>query len=445
MKVLIAAWGQPAYWKKVRYNFESEDLTLRDVESCTTLKILSEHYDNTILVVSESIFDFTADPQKPNNDCANCMNQVHWDVPIDGYKKMIDAIESNMRKVLDCIKIKGNIHIVVMPAIGQPGPKMQFAGKMDNFTSIGLFKIYDLMRNFDDIEEIAVDVTHGINYMSSLILEISKFLAQVAFLKHAPDSNWKGIKMRVYNADPVSNSSDGGKAYSINKIIEEDVHSIEINSNKAEPPKDSIVMQHDTDLDPLKEGYSKIFNMVKSLYYPFPLALCLIYSKLGMTPSLLMKKAMNLWDSRTIIKGKIVEHNLTIYPLFAQHLILSDAVSIILDSMALNFDCIGISDIKNISKIIYNRVSVLSETLINQELSKIELNSRNKLPLIEQYLSELYPNSNMPNNSTRSIVNKRIMIAHAGFQYDLTKVKGTNKLCLNYDREVENILSKVYI
>ncbi|MEM3873203.1 MAG: hypothetical protein QW364_01735 [Thermoplasmatales archaeon] len=59
--------------------------------------------------------------------------------------------------------------------------------------------------------------------------------------------------MTMYNADPVSDNFNDVKTFSINEIIEEYVHSIEINSMEAECPKDSTLIQHDGELDPLKE------------------------------------------------------------------------------------------------------------------------------------------------------------------------------------------------
>ncbi|MEM3290475.1 MAG: CRISPR-associated CARF protein Csx1 [Candidatus Micrarchaeaceae archaeon] len=445
MKILISVWGQPEYWKKVKYNFESDGRSLKDIESCTTLKILSESYDKTILVASESIFDF--EPKKEDNDCVSCMNKLNWKVPVDDYKKMIDAIENNIRNVLECLKISGDIHIVVLPAVGRPGPNVQFSGKMDNFTSIGLLKMYDIIRNLENIDEIAVDVTHGINYMSALIFVISRFLAQIAYLRHNVDSNWRGVKMTVLNADPISIDSNKVGTLSINKIMEEDVRSIDINSMKAELPKDLSIKQHDDELKQLKEEYHKIFNVIVALYNPFPLALSLIYSSINTIPSSLIKNTIKLWESRSVTREEKIEHNLEIYPLFAQHLILSDAVSLILGSTLRSSGWIRISDLEKISDSIYKKISVLSNALIKQELSLMRL-KLNKITG-EHYLSEFYHYFGAPTDGSiinsskqdKRAVNKRIMIAHAGFQSNLTKVKVEDELYLSYGEDVEEILN----
>ncbi|MEM3933809.1 MAG: hypothetical protein QW364_01730 [Thermoplasmatales archaeon] len=110
------------------------------------------------------------------------------------------------------------------------------------------------------------------------------------------------------------------------------------------------------------------------------------------------------------------------------------------DNILHRSDCVKIKDLEKVGDFIYNKISILSNLLIKQELSSVKRDLKQITG--EHYLSEF--SYNLKSRGDGSKVNspkidKRIMIAHPGFQKDLTKVKVEGEICLSYGMDVENI------
>ncbi len=171
MKLLIAPWGNPFSWNEVEYHFEG--LTCR---SKTSLPLLIQKLkpDRILILVADSLADTKGNTR------------------IENYTDIKHIVEQKIKRFLKENSIP-EAEICVLPGTGY-FPNGSFEGQVLDYYYCLLHKLAELFV-LEEISEVHLDLTHGLNFMPVLTYRAIKEIVQV--------SNYFGsIQFTAYNADP---------------------------------------------------------------------------------------------------------------------------------------------------------------------------------------------------------------------------------------------------
>jgi CRISPR-associated protein Csx1 len=289
--LLVTTWGLPARWIEASYVFTPGEKT--KVNSCTTLipilhsirEAIEEGKVDLAFIVLDSLIDkFTGRPEKLDSKCFECYKKhSHYlDEETDTYVEMINNIRKFVEELVKCLLEEYNLdieikpHIIVAPAVGSPGGRWIFKGELWDYQSKVLIELGEMCLS-KPYQRLILDLSHGINYMPSLTLQLLPMISSIILLSHQELNN---VKITVYNSDPVAQVTTP-----IPSIL-----------NKNEVEVDSLFLVHRGLSSPglskwarreainylqqkkrLEESFHRVCQEVKylytSLYYPLPLAL----------------------------------------------------------------------------------------------------------------------------------------------------------------------------
>lgn len=190
MKLLFAVIGDPENYTFVKY----------------VLNRGGEHSENECKVESKTSF----------SAIAKCLN-VDKNIVIAGVslsKEDCNTYEECSNNALNYVKK----YITEENIIIAPNIYGKFKGKTDYFFSYVYIRALEEMEK-NDIDEVILDITHGINYMSLLAKEaITLALATYVASKGVKDKREFEVKFTVYNSDPIIQRYTG--PYRLNVVSE---------------------------------------------------------------------------------------------------------------------------------------------------------------------------------------------------------------------------------
>jgi CRISPR-associated protein Csx1 len=312
--LLVTTWGLPARWIEASYVFTPEEKT--KINSCTTLipillsirEAIEEGKLDLAIIVLDSLIDkFIGRPEKLHSKCFECYKKhLHYlDEETDTYVEMINNIRKFVEELVKCLLEEYNLdieikpHVIVAPAVGSPGGRWIFKGELWDYQSKVLIELGEMCLS-KPYQRLILDLSHGINYMPSLTLQLLPMISSIILLSHQELNN---VKITVYNSDPVAQVTTP-----IPSVL-----------NKDEVEVDSLFLVHRGLSSPslskwarreainylqqkkrLEESFHRVCQEVKylytSLYYPLPLAL--YYFSCG-------DNCMKLEETWSIIKSEL--------------------------------------------------------------------------------------------------------------------------------------------
>ncbi len=428
-RLIISTWGNPAFWKSFKYRVR-EDAGV--VESCTTLEPILRFFGDAgkrtkvFLVVLDSLMDWKDCKDRGEgrySKCCVCYAECYKGIDftrIEDYEGLLKINEGLLRCVLDCLGIKGDIDVVVGPALGSPGGEWRFSGphSSTDFMTVTLHVLgREILCNCYD--EIILDLSHGVNFMPSEVMILAQMLASLALLKHEVSE----VVVRALNSDP---STKSGEPLNINTIYENAFSLIIM----PEFPK-HLLKTSNRRLENLRKKTNEIMHYVKktikTIYYPLPLAL-LELCRSSEYPNLInsLEEVMNEWikETHVSLEEKSVTHDFGIDPRAVYYSLLAHGACEIARNVRPT-----LNGLKEINEKIYVNVNKAYQYIISNEVSQIETRKEKIKNCIR--LSELY------GIQGSGIPNERILIAHAGLQSDLIEVcsEGSD-LSLKYIKEI---------
>jgi len=438
VKVLISTWGLPAEWKDVEYNYED-----RSARGCSTLQLLEENYDRIFILTLESIFDYNNDRTRKYDNISKCRecyieNTIRYET--ENYKDFIERGELALTKMIGCIGLNTDkVKVIILPSIGHPGPTKKFDGNVKNYASVAMVRLFDELMKISDsehVEEICLDTSHGLNFMPTISLDISRFISQLIFFKQAANSGTKNdgnkIRFRALNADPLPRIQDYN-FLGINEVLNETINSLPVSLEKDNDIYLSSVNGELHKDEELKSIYYYIRKVIKSSYYPFPILLG-NYSRDIKGIQDMRNKILDKWLSDTIIDNESITHNGTIGPKFIKDLLTAEVIINVIKSIIGKKDRVSLEDIKNMNEKVYKSISEINHVLINQEISEIEKFYKGN-PI---HSKELLKMGKMGDSNPIDEPVKRIMIAHAGFQIGLVYIYPGEPNISAYSFDYEN-------
>ncbi len=180
---IIATWGYPPSWLKIRYKIYTKQGE-HEHYSFSSLYPLKKTLNakNTYIIALDTVLA----SQESGEKCS--------------YEKIVNRAESLVSKYL--CELAGLAEIIILPGVITHG-QSRFQGKISDYYYLLLYKLYSkLSKNLPN--KLVLDLTHGINYMPALTYKAVRELASLLILKKAlskPEDD--EMILEVYNSDPV--------------------------------------------------------------------------------------------------------------------------------------------------------------------------------------------------------------------------------------------------
>ena len=426
MKILLAPWGDPTRWSEISYSMDGER-----IKSISTLSILSKKYDKVIILAMDSLIDIRPDKRSYLYDEYMGTIAKIQESGIKGYGELVESVHNFIKLSLKKIGIE-NGEIVVLPSFGSPGGGFRFEGSPEDYVSVGLWKIEKIIENAgEDIEEVSIDLTNGMNFITALTTNICNMVTDIELMRN---SRHIEIITEYFNSDPYSPSlkDEDFCIRSVSKIIKDRIDlpylTIMTDSKKFLGFK-STESDLRVDINETNRNYSKIVpNVLKAIYYPLPLVLK-YYAEQSIKENIL-----DIWESAITVSNGQIKRNVFINPNKLYGLLFTNLVCGKIDKE------MSLDSISKDSNLIYKKISALSQVLIMKEIRNIKEIALPKLKRSGKE-SDLYKKLITDDYTTYSAPNKRILIAHAGFQNDYIRIHKDGRL--EYEIDVKEILNEM--
>lgn len=468
--LIFSTWGSPSRWGCAEY--------VKDcwrARSCSPLPLLTSKYCNSdvVLIVLDSLVDKDKDiiekfkEQASGSELSTCgvCYAKCWEGREPSFSKYEDLenfVKDLVKCIVNCIYEHDieeqapidKINVIVGPSIGSPGKSWKFEGGIGDFMGKVLLEtgllLDKLLSNGKRIHRVVFDLTHGMNFVPSAMLYLARMISSLMMVRQPGD-----LVIEVYNSDPYppwakprGTCREAGEVpeLKLNMVYRETAknvyvpHTIPGNvlRRSGRPPK-----WLEEKLDELNMYLSSAQYVVSSIYYPLPLPL--IYSCQDFpleTASDKLKDVLKIWREYVEIneKDKVVNRSFlelqvgSIYSILLAYFTCKSARKIIGD---ISSDYISLGNLANLKDHLYNRINEINGTLFGHELSSIETKC-------EELKSQGLRASKLggPGLDKARDPNKRIMIAHAGFQEDFTVIQviKENECLIGYSDELKEKL-----
>jgi len=194
MRLLIATWGEPDGWNKVRYEFEGVQ-----EESCSTLGLLNKviNPDRTIVITTDTL----AAKRKEIKKCETKRREAEV---IDTLKLSELSYDTALELVKDYIKRTAKVFnakvddVWVVPSVGYFSNAVVEGHFPDFRYSLFLhfFKIFEELISDGEKLEVFLDITHGQNFLPTFTSEVLNIVLGIAayFVKD--------VRITILNSDP---------------------------------------------------------------------------------------------------------------------------------------------------------------------------------------------------------------------------------------------------
>ena len=484
--LIIAPWGLPPQWREVTYILELAEKRAIKFKCCTTLipLLLSLEEEvkvnkvnnkvNVVIIVLDSLVDKYT--RKEESVCYECYSELSEYVDeankAGSYRELTLKLANFVKEFFKCLlkkyglDLNVNLHVVIAPAIGSPGGNWVFKGDLQDFESTVLRELGGLCLD-KPYSKIILDLSHGINFMPSLLMRLAPKLVSILLLAHR---DLEKVRLEVYNSDPIPPRGVVEREIYINRVVYEDVKSILlihttdkfVDFSRIVRSNESLMsgfMQTKIDLvneiDKVKEDLEYIYS---SLYYPLPLALyyltcedrCKRIEGLGEVLNKLTDHVLVDLEKRIVMRVFRVDPD-ALYLYYLTRALCKRIERC--DNEAPSVKYLKSSIITNVYKSVHEALSIL----VKRELSLVEGAILNKEEGLKKYnelflrlkgnwkpLCEIKALLGKGKCRDKLQVDKRILIAHAGLQDDLVEVFIDEEPRLKYreDYKAEKILKE---
>lgn len=434
MKILIAPWGNPLGWRNITYILKDESEEVR-TESITSLKALHRKFDHVIVLATESLIDVSESKNSP-------LYQFYSATVLDQKKKGFQNYESIRSSIRDFIQRSlkevgiDNAKVCVLPTFGSPGGVINFKGTPDDYLSLGLLEIEKIIGEIGkELDEISLDLTHGINFLTSMTVRLCDMITDVELMKKR---NRKVIETKYYNSEPYS-SGKKNQEYEIWAVYKSRKSKIDLPYMRIKEESQNIIRINREDNEnrelfkSINSEYSNIVkNIITSIYFPLPLLMEYLVAEASFK-ELTSDNLRKLWIEGVSVSENLIEKHVSLNSSKVYSFLLASALINVVKADK------NIKSMKDASSNIYGKISEIGSTLIGNEIRKLEDTIRKMHSSSKNYI--LYKEAINENieDTGHNQPDRRIMIAHAGFQRDYVKVwkDGT----LEYTIEEEKILN----
>ncbi|GBF09328.1 CRISPR-associated protein [Aeropyrum pernix] len=205
--ILIAVWGNMFQWGEAVYRVscssQAIDNKVREIKSRSSTKALGDciNPDKIIIIAPDSVIAASGQGCTPK-DTSNYVQRAKASKKYSEFKQLSSkVIESWLR---EC-EVLEHVDVEVVPNVGWYGADhwlhLNIPATGTPFDQAGFFMLYYILKHLNSIEDesvnIHLDLTHGLNYLTTLLRDLGPFTA-------ACHAMAKGVDMRlhVYNSEP---------------------------------------------------------------------------------------------------------------------------------------------------------------------------------------------------------------------------------------------------
>ncbi|MGP6293833.1 CRISPR-associated CARF protein Csx1 [Caldiplasma sukawensis] len=430
MKILIAPWGNPLGWRKVKYILRDKNGEISE-NSITSLKVLNKKYDHIIILALESLIDLNENPNSPLNEAYVTTILKKRQTSFKDYESIQLSIKDFIENSLKIVGIE-NAHVCVLPTFGSPGGRVIFKGKPEDYLSLGLLEIEKIISDIgEEVEEISLDLSHGINFLTSMTVSLCEMITDVELIK-IKDRDF--IEIKYYNSEPYSPEKKS-QEYEIFEVYKTKKSKIDLPYMKIKEESRNLI-RFDKNENPDKEIFKKINfeyteivkKIITAIYFPLPLVLEYLVAETSFK-KLTSDNLRELWIKGVCIENNLIEKQVSIYYIHVYSFLLVKAVINIVKPEK------NIESMKYDSKKIYRKISEIGSALIDYEIYKLDKAYKEANFGNEDFLfyKDFLKNNNQ--NVIHNVPDRRIMIAHAGFQSEYIKIKRDGTLEYNIEKE----------
>jgi CRISPR-associated protein Csx1 len=422
--LLIAPIGDPTSYKEARYKLNKE------IDSCVSF--LAHDAEHVIIIGLSSIVDTEIKEKKEESKCMKIMKEILSNVsPVNSYKELQEVSERALREFIERICQEYNVKkdFIILPALGKPGKNYLFKFEPATISSLLLIQLYNKVKN-EFYDRIIVDLTHGINYLPAVSYIAALQIAQIMLIR-ALRNSVSQIRFEAYNSDPYKKD----ELLNINLTSERKMQTIADNLIEFLASKQPLIKRgKDFEelakiVDEINARKGEVERLLKSLEYPYPLALCYLCNSFNLNLEEVLNNLTTIFLDSVKYENNIFSSEIFIDPGKTFLLILANEIVNYVKEMAKLYEGKGfeLDTIENLASL-YKLVIPSYEYLIKHEISKIKEKLKDedhfKGTLAELFKEEL---------KEVEIADKRIMIAHAGMQKQFVHViKEYGKIYLAY-------------
>ncbi|MGP6240483.1 CRISPR-associated CARF protein Csx1 [Cuniculiplasma sp. SKW4] len=433
MKILIAPWGNPLGWKKVTYVLKDESGETR-IDSITTLKALYERYDHVIVLALESLIDLNANSSSPLNESYSSTILVKRKEGFENYESIESAIKDFIKHSLDIVGIK-NAYVCVLPTFGSPGGRISFKGMPDDYLSLGLLEIEKILSEIgEEVDEISLDLSHGINFLTSMTVSLCDMITDVELIKKR---SGEFIITKYYNSEPYS-SEKKSQEYEIWNVYKTKKSKIDLPYMRIKEESQNLIRSNKKDnpdmeiFNNINREYGKIVkNIITAIYFPLPLLMEYFVAEASFK-ELTSDNLRRLWLKGVSVQNNLIEKHVSLNYIKVYSFLLTKALINIVKPDK------NLESMKYDSKLIYKKISEVGNTLIGNEIQnlKVAIEKINSGTAEYKIYKEVIDKE--CGGKAHKEPDRRIMVAHAGFQSNYLKIGKNGKL--EYTIEKERIL-----
>ncbi|MGC9187524.1 MAG: CRISPR-associated CARF protein Csx1 [Fervidicoccaceae archaeon] len=485
-ELIIATWGAPWVWRKTKYVLHEEGVS-ESVESCSSVFALAKKHENAkvIIVGADSLLDYEQRQNGRGEDqfCRDIFYDVADELKIEPLSKSMEKYSSYEKIIVDAKKLisetakrmspegltLNNMEAIIMPMLGKPSEVTFNGGPRDPF-SVLLFELFKITKD-SSFGKIYLDLSQGVNYMPSLLMQAAKMLASLSLFDPSMDTK-DVVEIKAFNSEPARKLSE----IALHEIYWENVGTIQVplglgdsreinvldrrTGTEGDDGKKAVdsLREFNENFDKIKGSVSKV---LKSLRYPVPLLLRYSCSTIEDYREFfnVLDDAFSRWKKNTVINsdGKRIERRLELnyWGLYSYSLSYKACSQIkgserqIADGSTKpqnsNDVIMYLDEFDEIARKIYRRVSRAFEPIITNEVSNIDKKIEEKGEVLNKgeclELDELFEKEgdseekgSSASKGTRE-PDRRIVIAHAGLQREYVEVcreKGGGRIYLRY-------------
>jgi CRISPR-associated protein Csx1 len=480
--LVVAPWGLPPQWRDVMYVLEVDGKCFKGSRKyCSTLiplllsmedHVKAGKVDVVIIALDSLVNKYT---KTEDSTCFKCYNELSMYIDeaskSGSYNELMLKLKEFIVEFIKCLFEKyelslstNNLNVIIAPAIGSPGGRWVFRGDLQDFESRVLYELGKLCLT-KPYSRVIIDLSHGINFMPSLVMHLIRKLVSIQLLAH---KELRDVAVEVFNSDPIPPLGTPERDIRINRAVYESIRSILLVHSIPEFIGFSNMVESDESLKskflPVKiDLTNKVSSVLRdirciysSLYYPLPLVLYYF----------LHRDVCGCIDSLTNVLDRVTDYVVVDYgdpnsPTIVRPITVNpDTLYIYYIARALckrigghSGEAPTIDYIKSEVIPIYEYIHESLPILIGQELSNLERLGKD-LKALQNYQSLkgtwktldevrlLVKRSSGSEESKKRRPDKRILIAHAGFQDEFIQILINDEFKLKYVLDPKQILKE---
>jgi len=402
-KVLVVPWGNPFGWREITYVYEG---VVKENILCT-LPILKDKIkpDRIIIIVLDTLANVNFGKEVNEQSYAQQNFSSYDEIKEDVTRRVEYFIEKKLGEDLE------GLELVIAPGVGVFG-NIKVEGNMLDYYHYVTYELAKRLPN--ENMTVYLDLTHGINFMPVLTYRaLLNLLGLASYIKY--------VRFRVLNSEPFPYG-----------VPQEEVCELKLNVRVVEDrevrPKPILSLLND-------EKFSRWNAFISSVANGFPLVFTTFYPKIVKIESEIKRRLQSFYrnisvDDRFVVRKSELDSDFKTLSKLYYLLRVLDSLLRVLNTKLPKKE-LTLDELKSISETLFNklpRIGVIVEEQIKSLEDKFTTDGKPKSFLrgvgwkpLAEYLSSSWISGSDATGKSRAIRN---FIAHSGFEYNVTMVKG---------------------